>query len=258
MVFRWPNRRGITFLTALEAGTLISIGMVAGAVLLFAELMEMVESEPHAFDRTVLLVFRNPVDISDPIGPDWLEIIFRDVTSLGGATVLTLMTIVVTGFLLVQSKRAAAVFVLASVTGGAVLSTILKFAIARPRPDLVPHLVDAHTASFPSGHAMLSAVVYLTLGGLLSRVEGPRRLKIYVLSVAVILTFVIGISRVYLGVHWPTDVLAGWCAGAAWATLCWRIALALQRRGEIEGGSEGLQGGERRDADNLQEGRSAS
>lgn len=240
MVFRWLHRRGAIFLPALELGTLISILVVAGGVLLFAELMEMVQSEPHAFDRAVLLAFRDPADVSDPIGPVWLEIIFRDITSLGGATVLTLMTAAVTGFLLVDGKRAAALFVLASVAGGAVLSTILKLAIARPRPDLVPHLVDVHTASFPSGHAMLSAVVYLTLGGLLSRVEGPRRMKIYVLSVATILTVLIGISRVYLGVHWPTDVLAGWCAGAAWAMLCWRIALALQRRGEIESGSEGL------------------
>jgi undecaprenyl-diphosphatase len=241
MVFRWLNRRGATFLPALELGPLISIFVVAGGVLLFAGLMEMVESEPQAFDRAVLLVLRNPLDVSHPIGPDWLESIFRDITSLGGATVLTLMTVAVTGFLLVDGKRAAAALVLASVAGGAVLSTILKVAIARPRPDLVPHLVDVHTASFPSGHAMLSAVVYLTLGGLLSRVEGPRRMKIYVLCVAVILTVLIGLSRVYLGVHWPTDVLAGWCAGAAWATLCWRIALALQRRGEIEGGSEGPQ-----------------
>lgn len=240
MVFRWLHRRGAIFLPALELGTLISILVVAGGVLLFAELMEMVQSEPHAFDRAVLLAFRDPADVSDPIGPVWLEIIFRDITSLGGATVLTLMTASVTGFLLVDGKRAAALFVLASVAGGAVLSTILKLAIARPRPDLVPHLVDVHTASFPSGHAMLSAVVYLTLGGLLSRLEGPRRMKIYVLSVATILTALIGISRVYLGVHWPTDVLAGWCAGAAWAMLCWRIALALQRRGEIESGSEGL------------------
>jgi undecaprenyl-diphosphatase len=91
------------------------------------------------------------------------------------------------------------------------------------------------TASFPSGHAMLSAVIYLTLGALLSRVEAPRRVKIYVLTVAVILTFLVGLSRIYLGVHWPTDVLAGWCAGSAWAVLCWRVALASQRAGEVEG-----------------------
>ena len=82
---------------------------------------------------------------------------------------------------------------------------------------------------------MLSAVIYITLGALLSRVEAPRRVKIYVLTVAVILTFLVGLSRIYLGVHWPTDVLAGWCAGSAWAVLCWRVALALQRAGEVEG-----------------------
>jgi undecaprenyl-diphosphatase len=210
----------LRFLTSLEAGTLVSILVVAGGVLLFAKLMGMVQGEPRAFDRAILLTFRNSTDLSDPIGPQWLEIIFRDITSLGGATVLTLMTIAVTGFLLIDAKRGAAILVLGSVIGGVVLSTILKLGIDRPRPDLVVHLVEVHTASFPSGHAMLSAVVYLTLGGLLSRVERPRRIKIYVLSVAVILTLLIGVSRVYLGVHWPTDVLAGWCAGATWAMLC--------------------------------------
>jgi undecaprenyl-diphosphatase len=234
MAFRWSDIRRVSFLPVLEFGTLISILIVAGGVLLFAELVELVRHEPHAFDRAVLLAFRSSVDVSDPIGPRWLEIVFRDVTSLGGATVLTLMTAAVIGFLLVDQKRAAAVLVFASVSGGALLSTLLKLMITRPRPDLVPHLVEADTASFPSGHAMLSAIVYLTLGALLSRVEGPARIKIYVLGVAIMLTFLIGLSRVYLGVHWPTDVLAGWCAGAAWATLCWRVALALQRRGEVE------------------------
>jgi undecaprenyl-diphosphatase len=223
----WPSLRRVRFLTSLEAGTLISILIVAGGVLLFAKLMEVVQSETRAFDRAILLAFRNSTDLSDPIGPNWLEIIFRDITSLGGVTVLALMTVAVTGFLLIDGKCSAAILVLASVIGGVVLSSILKLGIDRPRPNLVAHLVEVHTASFPSGHAMLSAVVYLTLGGLLSRVEGPRRIKIYVLSVAVILTLLIGVSRVYLGVHWSTDVLAGWCAGATWAVLCWRVALAL-------------------------------
>jgi undecaprenyl-diphosphatase len=212
--------RRLRFLSILEAGTLVSILVVAGGVLLFAKLMGMVPGEPRAFDRAILLTFRNSTDLSDPIGPQWLEIIFRDITSLGGATVLTLMTIAVTGFLLIDAKRGAAILVLGSVIGGVVLSSMLKLGIDRPRPDLVAHLVEEHTASFPSGHAMLSAVVYLTLGGLVSRVERPRRIKIYVLSLAVILTLLIGVSRVYLGVHWPTDVLAGWCAGATWAMLC--------------------------------------
>jgi undecaprenyl-diphosphatase len=230
--------RRLPFLTSLEAGTLISILVLAGGALLFAKLIGMVQGETRAFDRAILLAFRNSTDLSDPIGPHWLEIIFRDITSLGGATVLTLMTIAVTGFLLIDAKPGAAILVLGSVIGGVVLSSILKLGIDRPRPDLVAHLVEVRTASFPSGHAMLSAVVYLTLGGLLSRMERPRQIKIYVLSVAVILTLLIGVSRVYLGVHWPTDVLAGWCAGATWAVLCWRVALALQRRGEIEGNTE--------------------
>ena len=183
----------------------------------------------------MLLAFRNPGDLSDPIGPAWLQIMFRDITSLGGPTVVTLIAVAVSGFLLIDGKRFAALLMLASVGGGALLSSVLKLGIDRPRPDLVAHLVEVSTASFPSGHAMLSAVIYLTLGALLSRVEAPRRVKIYVLAVAVFLTFLVGLSRIYLGVHWPTDVLAGWCAGSAWAMLCWRIALALQRAGEVEG-----------------------
>ena len=239
MVSRWPDIRRLRFLPAVEAGTLLSIIIIAGGVLLFSELVEMIQGEPQAFDRWVLLALRNPGDPADPIGPAWLEIVYRDITSLGGAAVLTLMTALVVGFLIVDKKRSAALFVLASVAGGTLLSTILKLAFARPRPDVVPHLVAVSSASFPSGHAMLSAVVYLTLGALLSRVEGPPRLKVYILSVAIVLTLLIGISRIYLGVHWPTDVLAGWCAGAAWATLCWRIALTLQRRGEVEGDTAG-------------------
>jgi undecaprenyl-diphosphatase len=230
-----PKLRRLRFLTSLEAGTLISILVVAGGVLLFAKLMGMVQGETRAFDRAILLAFRNSTDLSDPIGPHWLEIIFHDITSLGGATVLTLMTVAVTGFFLIDAKRGAAILVLGSVIGGVVLSSMLKLGIDRPRPDLVAHLVEEHTASFPSGHAMLSAVVYLTLGGLLSRVERPRRIKIYVLSLAVILTLLIGVSRVYLGVHWPTDVLAGWCAGATWAVLCWPWPLPYNVAARLKG-----------------------
>jgi len=234
MVARWSDIRRIRFLPAVEVGTLISIIIVAGGVLFFSEIVEMIQGEPQAFDRWVLLALRNPGDLSDPIGPAWLELVYRDITSLGGAAVLTLMTAIVIGFLIVDEKRAAALFVLASVAGGTLLSAILKLVFARPRPDVVPHLVAVSSASFPSGHAMLSAVTYLTLGVLLARVEARRRLRIYVLSLAVFLTMSIGVTRVFLGVHWPTDVLAGWCVGTAWATLCWFIAIWLQQRGQVE------------------------
>jgi undecaprenyl-diphosphatase len=115
------------------------------------------------------------------------------------------------------------------------LSTLLKMGFDRPRPDLVPHGALVYTASFPSGHATLSAVVYLTLGALLARVQPRLVLKLYLLGLAILLTVMVGVSRVYLGVHWPTDVLAGWAVGAAWALLCWATALWLQRRGRVEG-----------------------
>jgi undecaprenyl-diphosphatase len=115
------------------------------------------------------------------------------------------------------------------------LSSLLKLGFDRPRPDLVAHGAQVYSASFPSGHALMSAVAYLTLGALLARVQKGRRLKLYVLAVAVTLTFLIGVSRVYLGVHWPTDVLAGWCIGSAWALTCWVLAIWLQGRGEMEG-----------------------
>jgi undecaprenyl-diphosphatase len=124
--------------------------------------------------------------------------------------------------------------VIGAVCGGMMLSTALKMGFERPRPDLVPHATRVYTASFPSGHAMLSATAYLTLGALLARVEKLRRIKAFFLGLAVCLTLLIGISRVYLGVHWPSDVLAGWADGAAWASLCWFAALQLQRRGQVE------------------------
>jgi undecaprenyl-diphosphatase len=219
----------------VEARTLIALFITVAAMLLFAEFVDrVVEGDTRAFDESVLLALREPNNLSNPIGPAWLQIMFRDITPLGGYAVVMLISLAVIGYLLMDGKRAAALWVLVSVGGGAVLSNLLKLAIERPRPDLVARLVEVNTTSFPSGHATLAAVTYLTLGALLSRVEARRRAKIYVLTVAVGLTFLIGVSRIYLGVHWPTDVLAGWCVGAAWAMLCWRIALALQRSGRVE------------------------
>ncbi len=218
-----------------EIGPLAAVLLAAGSALAFGKLAEEVlEGDTHAFDRAMLLALRDPADLSNPVGPVWVEEMARDVTSLGGTAVLVLVSVAVIGFLLMVRKRGAALLVLGSIGGGVLLSTILKNVFERTRPDLVPHAVHVYTASFPSGHAMLSAVTYLTLGALLTRVQPQRRVKAYLLTVAVVLTVLIGVSRVYLGVHWPTDVLAGWCIGSAWAMLCWLAALWLQRRGQVE------------------------
>ncbi|EJW13402.1 PA-phosphatase related phosphoesterase [Rhodovulum sp. PH10] len=218
-----------------ELAPVATLFLVAAALFGFFQIAdEVLEGESHAFDEAILRTLRNPADLADPIGPAWLEVVVRDITALGSITVLTLVTAIVVGYLVMDRKRAAALFVLVSVAGGALLTSLTKLAIARPRPDLVAHLVQVDSYSFPSGHATASAVTFLTLGTLLARVQTGWRLKAYVIGVALALTITIGASRVYLGVHWPTDVLAGWCLGAAWAMLCWQIGLWLQSRGKIE------------------------
>jgi undecaprenyl-diphosphatase len=218
-----------------EIATLLAVLVVSGIVWGFAELAdEVTEGETHAADESILLALRNPDDRSDPLGPEWVEELGRDFTALGGVGILTTMSLFVVGYLLIDGKRRAALLVVVAVAGGLLLSTLLKEGFDRPRPDLVPHGAIVYTASFPSGHSMLSAVVYLTLGALLARVHAGLAVKAYFLLVAALLTCAVGVSRVYLGVHWPTDVLAGWAGGAAWAILCWTVALQLQRRGQVE------------------------
>jgi undecaprenyl-diphosphatase len=225
-VGRWAQR---------EFAVLATLALAAAAVWGFAELAdEVLEGETHAFDEWVLLALRSASDRSDPLGPAWLEELMRDITALGSTGILTFITVAVAGFLALGRKTHAALFLVVAVGGGMLLSTGLKMGFDRPRPDLVPHGAIVYTASFPSGHSMLAAVVYLTLGALLARVQPRRVLKLYLLGLAVVLTMAVGVSRIYLGVHWPTDVLAGWAVGAAWALLCWAAALWLQRFGQVE------------------------
>ncbi|TWF54872.1 phosphatase PAP2 family protein [Neorhizobium alkalisoli] len=199
--------------------------LLGGAGLVFLKLVsELLEGEDLPLDRSILLALRHKSDLALPIGPGWLTHAMDDITSIGGITVLGLMTVLVTLYLLLARRRIAALTVLFSVASGWLLSNILKIGIARPRPDIVPHLIEVHDLSFPSGYAMVSAVTYLTLGLLLSEVQKTRALKIYVLAVATLLTIMIGFSRIYLGVHYPSDVLGGWCAGAVWAAMCWLVS----------------------------------
>jgi len=208
---------------------------IAGLLLCFALIaQEVLEGEPIAFDRWVMLALRHASDPSLPIGPRWLPEAARDVTALGGTVVLGILLLVVAGYLLAAGKRHAAWFVLATVLGGAALNSLLKLGFARPRPDIVTPLTKVLTLSFPSGHAALSAVCYLTLGVLLAQTQASRTLRIYFIATAMLLTLLVGLSRIYLGVHYPTDVLAGWCFGVAWALICWTIMRHFQRRGEIE------------------------
>jgi undecaprenyl-diphosphatase len=142
-------------------------------------------------------------------------------------------------YLLLAKSRAAALLVLVAVLGGLAINSLLKIQFARPRPDLFVPAAKVFTASFPSGHAAYSAITYMTLAVLLARTTRCLRLRIYFVVVAVTLTFMIGVSRVYLGVHYPTDVLAGWCVGSAWALICWAIMTRLQHKGQIKPPEDG-------------------
>ncbi len=218
-----------------QLGPLILLALAAGGVWAFVVIAgEVSEGDTHALDESILLSLRNPADQADPLGPVWLEETMRDLTALGGIPVLLLLTLATAGYLSFRRAWGQIALLAAAVLGALLLSTLLKSGFDRPRPDLVPHGARVLTASFPSGHAMISAAVYLTLGAMLSSVQAGRRLKTYFVTLAVVITVLIGISRVYLGVHWPSDVLAGWAAGASWAILVWLVARQLRRPGEVE------------------------
>jgi len=226
-IFDWIGRHELSVLIALTGAAL--------AVLGFVRIADAVsEGQTLKFDQWAVRAMRRTEHLAQPIGPPWLAEVARDVTALGGVAVLTLIVIAVIGFLWLRRMVGAMGMVSAATLGGLIVSTILKHWFERPRPDIVPHLSPTYTSSFPSGHSLLSATVFLTLGALLGRFVQEFRLKAYFLIVALTLTFLVGLSRVYLGVHWPTDVLAGWCAGLAWATLCWLVARFLQHRRAVQ------------------------
>lgn len=213
------------FFNRLEFPVLLGGLLIVAALYGFFELSEVARmTTPYGLDTRILLAFREPGDLANPIGSATFEGYVRDVTALGGTALLVLFTALVVLFLLLAGKWQLALFVLVAVGGGQIVASLLKLGVDRPRPDLVPHLMRETSLSFPSGHAMMSAVTYLTLGSLLARIVPERRLKIFFILVAVVLTLLVGVSRIYLGVHWPSDVLAGWCAGFAWAIACWLIA----------------------------------
>ncbi len=178
----------------------------------------------------MMLALRDPADLSDPLGPAWFEKFATDLTALGGHTVLGLLGVIVTIYLLLRRRHAIAWLLLGSAAGAMLASATLKAIVGRARPDLVDHLVQVSSPSFPSGHAMLSASIYLTLGVLLARQAGEPRLSRFFIGAAAGITLLIGSSRVYLGVHWPSDVLAGWLLGTLWAWCTWMLAGRIASR----------------------------
>jgi undecaprenyl-diphosphatase len=184
---RWPQR------VQAEPKTLVGLGSIAGLLLLLAKIVEdVIEKESGTFDRTILLAFRLPGHASQPIGPAWLTSAFRDVTSLGGPTIITLIMVIAVAYLFVDVRNRLAVLVAISIASGAIAEKLMKLGFDRARPDVVPHLTTVHSPSFPSDHAMLSAITYLTLGALLARAQSHWRNKIFILFTGILITLLIG------------------------------------------------------------------
>jgi undecaprenyl-diphosphatase len=217
----WIGSRGGLFLTVLLA--------IVGGTLGFIKLADEVkEGDTKRFDNRINRF------CYEHRGPRWLQEGGRDVTALGGVTVLTLFTSAAAGYLLLSRQHGIMVLVIISTLGGLGLTTALKHWIDRPRPGFRPSDTLVFTQSFPSGHSALSAATYLTLGTLLARANRSRVLKFYFLLLALLATFLVGLSRVYLCAHYPTDVMAGWCVGLVWALICWAAARELQHRRVVE------------------------
>lgn len=211
-----------------------ALALVAGLWVFIAVAHGVKAGSTQALDERILRSLRDPANPAAGLGPLWLEEAGRDLTALGGVVALCLLTLGVTGFLLISRKRRAAALLLTATLGGLLLSSTLKVAFNRPRPHVVSHLSHVSSPSFPSGHSMLSTVVYLTIGSILAGLVGRRALKLYFLGLALLLSFLVGVSRIYVGVHYPTDVLAGWSAGLAWALFCSLTARWLRRTHVVE------------------------
>ena len=215
----------------LIVGAIVLVGVTVSLLLLVGNVMK---GDTQHFDERILKALRKADNPSQPVGPHWLKSAAEDITALGSPTVLGLAVAAVVGFLALQGLYKNAVFVLVASLGGWFLNDLLKAMFARPRPSVVPHLREVFSLSFPSGHALTSAVVYLTLGVLSMRVAERPVVKWYCIAIAMSATALVGLSRLFLGVHYPTDVLGGWLVGLCWALICWLVERSLERRAGLK------------------------
>lgn len=216
-----------------DLAVLIAAASLLVAMYVFVETVdEVTEGETDKVDRYIVHWVKG-LD-----APNWFNEFMRDCTAFGGSFVLSLTTLAICIYFYAKRLYSALGFLLLTVGGAFVLSMTLKWFFNRPRPDIIEHGSYTYTTSFPSGHAMLSAAVWLTIGVMLARLEKSHYLKAYFICLGLFISFLTGVSRVWLGVHWPTDVLAGWAGGTVWAVACWFLARYLQHRGKIERSSD--------------------
>lgn len=205
---------------------LLAGAFVAAMAFVFLKLgSEVLEGETQGFDQRVW-VLAQTLRSQYPL----LTLIMRDLTSLGSTAVMTLITAVTVVYLALVGSRRMAALVLSAMLSGSALVVVIKDLFARARPDLTLTDLVVSGMSFPSGHTSMSAIAFLTMGALIAATQRRTRERIYILSIAGLLTLLVGLSRIALGVHWATDVMGGWAFGAAWAVLWLQVARLLARR----------------------------
>lgn len=220
----------------LPFGSRTGVRIALVAWLLFAVMATWIRTGGGpSFDAGVLQAMRVPAT-GAPGGPAWLPSAARDVTALGSAAVLVPITLLACAWLLLRREPAGAGALALSGLGAYLINTGLKHLFDRVRPDAVPHLVEVMSPSFPSGHAMASSSSYLAVALLLVHPGTPMAQRRLLVGAALLVALVVGFSRVYLGVHYPTDVVAGWAAGAAWTLLCVSAAHHLAGRSAVADG----------------------
>ncbi len=200
--------------------------ILMGAILCFS-VLSVIANTDHvpAFDRSILLFLRDPMDSSKEFGPSWLMVLMRDITALGSNWILLFFCFVYAIYLILVHKLRLAKYLVVTVVVGTMLTFLLKLGFERLRPELVPHGARVYTSSFPSGHAVSSSLVWLTLAFIASWDIACLNTKLFLVSSALFISLLVAFSRLYMGVHWPTDVLAGLCLGIFWAMFCNAIAL---------------------------------
>ena len=229
---RWIRRgwRAVDYVLRHEWAGMLALGLVVAGAWGFLELAgEVSEGDTRAWDAWILRSMRTGPGLDHLVGPEWLERAVLELTSLGGLYFATLLTTLVVLGLALGGRWARAGVVAAAMIGGAIWITLLKGFYARVRPTEVVHLMQETTESFPSGHASIASAMYLTLGLLLAQLARHRRFKAFYLITALLLTFLVGLTRLAIGVHYPTDVLGGWLLGGAWAVAIWLIAHIFER-----------------------------
>jgi undecaprenyl-diphosphatase len=233
-----PIQTGVRQAHRLGLHPLIALMCVSGLLFFALIAVRIAPGGNLRLDGAILRALREPGDPARPIGPPWMLQSAIDLSALGGFTFIWLFTAAMSGLLVLLRRWSALGVFLTAIVGASVLNAFFKFSFHRDRPNVVPHLAEVSNASFPSGHAMIAAATYMTFGALLARTQRSRAVRIYILCLAVALTILIGLSRLYLGVHWPSDVLAGWSFGSAWALLFWIISRSAEEATRGDAGSD--------------------